>query len=375
MPSRRTFKHKKDYIQRPIGVAGGKLFRFTFTRQVCIPIGGGAKDATLRYLTPFDWQGIDTEFMTSIIPLVATPATLSQLLFETQFYNGPIQSGAWNTNGQTTKVSEAKHPDIFYYRYIAPVYYGINMRIHRARSVIATADATDYNPTTQDLQQSELSWQVPVDVFWRADYSNLNTFYPFYEGVSNDPTNGSFYNPKPGTFNDSTQAIVPTEVGTAVENLHEMLVQKRFSRCTISPTSDCVMKMGSHFKSLGLSGNMIDVKNTSVFTQNNMENVPVTIWLRQFFSNVGMPGQMSYSSKGMVPGDLYMVVKMPETNPLYSNIYRNPTSGSSAVAAGHGKVWLEGTITTSLILRAQELTPDIQPWGKTSGYSGLPTIA
>lgn len=352
MPSRRLYKHKKSYVQRPLGNSG-KTFRFIYTQRSQYMFGGGAAEA----YTSQDWQHCNSQYNTPCVPMIIPPVSLSRLIFETKYSDGYASDPFAQSLYQKSLV-EAKYPDMFNYRYIAPVHYGLSVRVIRARTVIDSTSTANFTPTTADLQNAELSWQLPVHVYWRADYSNLNSFFQFLKPNSTDGTTIDYYKPPPTAASDQ---LIPAQ------SFHEMLVNRRFGKCTIQPGTDCTMSIGCNFKRMNYAGNFPDVFNTSLYTDELMGTgvspdtslAPVTCWIRKFFEISDIPGQRTVSSKGIIPGDLYMAPVLPETNPNYAQLYLVKT----AEAKPKARLCFEVEMTTTLILRGSEWCPDTLKWG------------
>jgi len=392
MPSRKVYKHRKAYVSRPI-CRGGQTFRCFYKRKFVIYLGGKYQNAAPNAETPptawvftdnnhigeTSWNKCDDQFMTTPLPMVLAPASLAQLLFETQ-YNG------WNgyTNDSIDKyfipagspsnlLTEAKYPDMFYYRYMQPVHYGLSCRVIRCRTVIDTSSDAKWDPSATDLGIADLSWQTPMNFYWRADYSNLNRFYPF-KGPTPDTDVSFYYNqgsmqkyistvppalPQGNGGWVADKGFDPSAVTEPVSNFHEMLVQKRFAKCTVQPGKDCIMQMQANFKTAGLDGLFSDVRNPDLFNLANVNQQPVSMWLRNYFSVNRLPGQSISSGSGMIPGDLYMAAVLPEVNLDYYNLFNTGLLEEKPKA----RVAVEFELTTSLIIRCSEKVPDVVKWG------------
>lgn len=365
MPARKVYKHKKVYVQRPIG-RGGKLFRFIYRQRRVLYLGGLYKDDP-SYVGPYSWQGADTQYQTTPLPIVANPATLCQLIFETQYtpYDGKMPSFGPLAN---TTLKEAKFPEIFFYRYIMPIHYGIGTRVIRCRTVIDSQASAGWTPSPNDLQSADLSWQLPIHCYWRADYSNMNSIYPFYKGNSPDPTTGGFYSmfntmlytPSGGYTSEAGYDPTDATILATMSNQHEMLVNKRYAKCTIQPGKDCIMQLQANFNTSGLGGQFTDIQDATIFTP-ALITAPVSCWIRNFLSKTGAPGQANMGGYAGIPGDLYMAYVQPELNPDYAALFATQLTDAKPKA----RLCVELETTTTLILNASERMPDQFIWGKT----------
>jgi len=330
-------KHKRSYVQRPIG-AGGKAFRFLHKVRTSAEFGGGAVGDG----SPFSWQRLVDQYKTSTIPVLVRPPTLSELVFE-QDASGSV----------STTFTEAKYPDLFRYRYITPSYYGISVRIIRARSVFDTTTTTGFTPTVTDLAQSELSWQLPITFYWRADYSNMNDAFPFYQGDTNNQEDIQYYNYKwPQTTPPNSENI-----------LCQQLINRRFNKCVLRPNQECVMSMSCHFPTHGLAGASVQANDTEIFGNLTlMETYPVTCWLRAFNRKATVPGRSNTNGQGIVPGDMFMLCALPEVTPDYQDLYREPDDSTDPKA----RLCVEYEVSTTLVLNGSEYLTDTYFWGGRS---------
>lgn len=365
MPARRIKKHKKSYVCRPIGTAG-KTYRFIHRTRNYMYLGGGsnypAPDATVTKASAFDWQYIDSQFQTPTNPIVMgqdTPS-LRDMLFE-QGWDGTA----------VTSLKEAKYPDLFNFRYINPVYYGQSVRVFRARTIIQSEGhandvaGTYFYPSSKDLIDSQLSTQIPVVIYWRYDYSNLNAFYQFHETNSLTTGGGTVLKPDEANFYKPThQSCTNSTKGLTAQNFHEMLLNKRFARCVIQPGQDCIMQGKARFPVRGMAGNMADVLNTTAFSAALANDLKLTQWLRYYNSLTTVPGQDQYTSYGLLPGDLYMTVQLPEVMPDQKALL---LVKDDVVDKPKARLCIEYETTTTLILKATEWVPDTQTWG-ASGF-------
>lgn len=352
MPSRRVYKHKNSYIHRPIG-RGGKIFRFVHKQRQDVLFGGRSfpcttfVDGSYLYKTtrqPMLMGGTDYPY-------------LLNMLFESTL------AGSAQTN-----LGEAKYPDMFNYRYLIPRYFGMSCRIIRSRLIIDTSDAVQFHPTPNDLINAELSTQVPQTVYWRADYSNLNDFYPFYKSSATSP--GGAACQAPGYYN------IGYNIEDAVysQNFQEMLINKRFQKCVIQPGTECVMSIGSHFPTRALDGSMTDVRNSLIYNPLSVGNAGggsgsnwnVVQWLRNYNSQIPVPGQAHSGGGGIVPGDLFMAPCLPETSSYYVDLINTPDE----VEGPKARIQFDMEFTWTLILYGSEFVPDTQKLGST----GIPTF-
>lgn len=382
--SRKFHKSRKVYIQRPIG-RGGKTWTCQNVHRTNILFGGGFSvyDSVLgvwsQAPSPINWSIRNNQFATSVVPLCIPTSSLQKLLFDSN-YDGTV----WGT------LEEAKYPDMFRYRYVVPSYFGVSLRILRTRIIVDTdASHAEYSPSPVDAANSEISTQIPVHIYWRGDFSNLNKFYKFYEpwdsGVGGnvlDDGDPRYYLPSgDGSASGAHFHLPGTALGSYANNLNELLLNKRFSKCTVQPGSDCIISYGGYLKPGGLDGTMVDVKNTQVFQSRLIKDQaawpsgtykpPVTMFLRNFNKNVHQPGQQGYT-----PGDLYILPVIPDLQPSMLHLLNVPDhtyvdgdSKKNALASARARLSVELELKTTLVMKGSEYLPDNFQWGS----SGLPS--
>lgn len=327
--------HKKSWVERPL--TSGRDFHFQYSRRTELLFGAGSAANTNN------WFKLNEVFRTSLYPYIVTPPSIRHLLFETQ---------ADGTTNAT--LLEAKYPNMFHYRFARPVHYGSSVRIIRARTIIDSSATANFTPTVTDLQQSDLSWQLPISMYWRGDHDGSDLFYPIYPnytaaGVRPNRTSVDYYTPNLTASTADTDATA--------QNCHEMLLNKRFSKCTISPGRECIMRSNHNFPRQTTCGKMVQVNNTTAFGSTHLAaTTPITCWLRQFLATSEMPGATrNYET----PGDMFMLPVIPENNANYKILFQ--TFDTSPTAKARLSIEMEEKFT--LIVRCNEYYPDVCKWG------------
>lgn len=326
--------HSKSYTNLPVGIAG-KDFKYQFIDKKSLVLGGNTtgpeENDAVQFVDTIDFY----KTATNCLPI--KPATLLQLVFD----DAPATVAA--SDG-----TNAKYPEMFYYRYVYPVYYSVEFIVRRCRVVFDTDEShTSFDPSAADLLVTEQTMDFPFVMYWRADLSNLANF-------DGDALGKGFYRTKLPVYQDwMAKPLEYYDPGASTADskdlLFNSLVNRRWKKCTVYPKQNCGVKLGVSVNSMAPTGKLPDTKNTNTWSTTNWE-APVSRFLRQFWNDVGISGQTEMWSLSSFPGDLLVLFQQPEMQQAYLTLLNQGGTDPAARA----RVFLDYEVKTQLVVRGLE---------------------
>lgn len=339
-------KHKKSYIHYPIGKAG-RDFKFQNIVKLSQKFGGDGRDhggALPQDRASFHFTNPLAQYNTAQNPWVISPALLTEMFFDT------LPSSL-----AVAPLFEAKEPDMFLYRYLFPVFYSVSFVVRRCRLVFDTDEShTSFQPSPTDLLTSEQAMDFPCTYYWRADCSNLANLaiggtigQGMYSGDNTDWQNKDYY----------TSGAEDSQVKL---NLFDSLRNRRWSKCTVYPKQNCKTQMNCHFNHMAPTGKLPDTQNTGVWSSASNADLNVGQFVRKFMNTVGISGQTEMYGLPSFPGDLYILMQMPEIAPEYQALVNKPNDSSMGARA---RLFVDYEVNTKLVLRGLEQYIDTIKFG------------
>lgn len=315
-------KYTINRVERPLGM--GRAFKFFNTDRISYVFGGSNNFSDTTSSWTDGTVNMDPEFNCCISPVYYDGCSFLSLLFD----NNPTTSTA-------TKISAAKHPDMWKYLTAIPVYYGVRMTIERAYIQLDTNTDASYSMTASDVQFAQnLAAGQTVEFYYYWDSQNYNKLI-------------NFANANTAGFTAFRYFLENRKFKSAIHRPGDQY------KCSINGK----MSLPHVTQSVG------SLRPYPYPSGGSDEATAVT--LRNFFANTVSAQVASLSP----PGSLYFSPVMPFVSEQFKTLFNTADSETKMKA----RLVIDVKYTTKLIIRCSNGIGYMLPWTDSTGAKPIPS--